>query len=82
MRVQTMLILGGYGGAGKALAELLLKETELRVFIGERNHAKAEAFASELNARFSGHWPEVRTFDANRSKTLLPVFQRSQGSAS
>ena len=49
-----MLIPGGYGGAGKALAELLLKETELRVFIGGRYHAKAEAFASELNARFSG----------------------------
>ena len=54
MRDQIMLILGGYGGAGKALAELLLKETKLRVFIGGRNHAKAEAFASELNARFSG----------------------------
>ena len=54
MRDQTMLILGGYGGEVKLLAKLLLKETELRVFIGGRYHAKAEAFASELNARFSG----------------------------
>ena len=50
MRDQIMLILGGYGGAGKALAELLLKETELRRFIGGRNRAKAEALTSEMNA--------------------------------
>ena len=61
MRDQTMLILGGYGGAGKALAELLLKETELRVLIGGSYHAKVEAFASELNARFSGQRAEART---------------------
>ena len=54
MRDQTMLILGGYGGEVKVLAELLLKETEHRVFIGGRYHAKAEAFAGELKARFSG----------------------------
>ena len=74
MREQTVLILGGYGGAGKALAELLLKETKLRLLIGGRNPAKAEAFADELNARHCGQRAEARTLDANQSQSLLPVF--------
>ena len=74
MREQTVLILGGYGGAGKALAELLLKEAKLRLLIGGRNPAKAEAFANELNTKHPGQRAEARTLDANRSESLLPVF--------
>ena len=78
MREKTTLILGGYGGAGKALAELLLKETKLRLLIGGRNPAKAKAFANELNLRHSGQRAEARTLETNRSKSLLPVFQEDR----
>ena len=74
MREESLLILGGYGGAGKVLADLLLQETKLRLLIGGRNPAKAEAFADELNARHSGQRAEARTLDANQSQSLLPVF--------
>ena len=60
MREETLLILGGYGGAGKVLADLLLQETELRLLIGGRDPAKAEALAFELNTRHSCHRVEAR----------------------
>tara|TARA_B100000029_G_scaffold512087_1_gene607860 strand:+ start:486 stop:1589 length:1104 start_codon:yes stop_codon:yes gene_type:complete len=78
MREETLLILGGYGGAGKVLADLLLQETELRLLIGGRDPAKAEALAFELNTRHSCHRVEARTLDANRPETLLPVFKESR----
>ena len=78
MREETLLILGGYGGAGKVLADLLLQETELRLLIVGRDPAKAEALAFELNTRHSCHRVEARTLDANRPETLLPVFKESR----
>ena len=78
MREEPLLILGGYGGAGKVLADLLIQETELRLLIGGRDPAKAEALAFELNTRHSCHRVEARTLDANHPETLLPVFKESR----
>ena len=78
MREEILMILGGKGGAGKALADLLSQETELRLLIGGRDPAKAEALAFELNTKHSCHRVEARTLDANRPETLLPVFKESR----
>lgn len=46
-----ILILGGYGHTGRLLAGLLLAETEVDLVLAGRNKNKADALATELNAR-------------------------------
>ena len=46
---QTILILGGYGNTGRALARLLLQETDARLILAGRNIGKAKQLADELN---------------------------------
>lgn len=50
----TILILGGYGYAGRLLAKWLLKESDARLVLAGRNAEKARALAEELNAEFPG----------------------------
>jgi hypothetical protein len=53
--VKTILIIGGYGGAGSALARLLLAETDVQVVIGGRNLVRAQEYACTLNREYTGH---------------------------
>ena len=46
---QSILILGGYGNTGRALARLLLQETDTRLVLAGRNVDKAKRLANELN---------------------------------
>lgn len=52
----TLVILGGYGAAGLAIARLLLQETDCRLALAGRHVQKAEDAARDLNA----HWPGQR----------------------
>ncbi|MBI5060172.1 saccharopine dehydrogenase NADP-binding domain-containing protein [candidate division KSB1 bacterium] len=52
--MKTILLIGGYGGAGSALARMILRETDARVIIAGRNLDKANDFASRLNRDFPG----------------------------
>jgi len=55
MDKKTLLILGGYGGVGKPLAQLLLKETGVDLMLAGRNVEKAKATATEFNNNFKGN---------------------------
>jgi saccharopine dehydrogenase (NAD+, L-lysine-forming) len=50
----TLVLLGGYGGAGRALALPLLQETGARLVIAGRDVRKAEAFAQCLDVKHPG----------------------------
>ena len=49
MDKKTLLILGGYGGVGKPLARLLLKETGVDLMLAGRNAEKAKAKNLKVN---------------------------------
>lgn len=49
MQQKTILILGGYGNTGRALARLLLQESNALLVIAGRNIDKAQGFSDELN---------------------------------
>lgn len=56
MRENTVLVLGGYGRAGKHIADLLLSNTEgMRVFIAGRNRSRAKQAVDQLNDHYPGH---------------------------
>jgi saccharopine dehydrogenase (NAD+, L-lysine-forming) len=42
MKTKTILILGGYGGTGRVVSRLLLKETDVDIIIAGRSINKAE----------------------------------------
>jgi saccharopine dehydrogenase-like NADP-dependent oxidoreductase len=68
------LILGGYGNAGRPIAEYLLMESEASLVIAGRNLQKAENCASMLNREFPGNRVgalEVDARDSNRLKEAL-----------
>jgi Saccharopine dehydrogenase NADP binding domain len=72
-----ILLLGGYGNTGRALAPLLLKYTTASVVISGRNLDKAQAFAKELEHEHEhDHEPRVSTakVDASDSQSLLQAF--------
>ena len=77
MSKDTILILGGYGGAGRILAELLLRETDKDILIAGRNREKAEAFGTQLNSRHPGSRVSARVADAARPDTVEPLFREA-----
>lgn len=54
MAAPTVLILGGYGNYGFAVAEALLRRTEANLIVAGRNAEKARTVAAQLNAAFAG----------------------------
>jgi saccharopine dehydrogenase-like NADP-dependent oxidoreductase len=50
----SILILGGYGNAGKLIAETLLPECDASIVIAGRDEAKAETLARALAAQYPG----------------------------
>lgn len=75
---KTILILGGYGGVGKSLSRLLLKETNVEVIISGRRKEKAEKIAAQLNKEFPGDRVTSRYADASNQKSLIKAFQDVQ----
>ena len=59
-----ILILGGYGNAGRQIAELLLRHTSVNVIIAGRRADRAGALAAELNARHGAGRATARQLDA------------------
>src|SRR5512136_591718 len=70
METKTILILGGYGTAGRILARLLLQETGCRLVLAGRNREKAERVAAEFNGRFAGDRVTPAVVDAADSASL------------
>ncbi|UCH62130.1 MAG: saccharopine dehydrogenase NADP-binding domain-containing protein [Fidelibacterota bacterium] len=52
MTNKTILILGGYGNAGMAIARLCLEYTDARLVLAGRNQSKAVEAAAELNGQY------------------------------
>lgn len=70
-----MMILGGYGGAGVCIAELLLQETDLHLILAGRNHMQANRVAKELNTKFNGDRVQGMQLDASNEKALRQAFK-------
>ena len=67
---QTALILGGYGNAGRALADLLVKETTFNLILAGRHLEKAQDTANFLNTKYSTARVAARQADAADSVSL------------
>ncbi|MBU0667520.1 saccharopine dehydrogenase NADP-binding domain-containing protein [Patescibacteria group bacterium] len=75
MGEKTLLILGGYGGTGRILSRLLLKETDARLIIAGRTIEKAEELADKLNRDFPGGRASARFADAADRRSLDYAFK-------
>lgn len=70
----TILILGGYGNAGRLIAKYVLKETGARVVVGGRNPERASVLASSLSAVFGSERVAARRVDASDRSSLDEAF--------
>jgi len=76
MGKKTFLILGGYGTAGKLIAELLLQETDVQLIIAGRSLEKAQATANRLNQKFDGNRALAQHLDAADADGLKNAFSK------
>ena len=49
--MKKILILGGYGGVGKKIVELLFKYTKTKIIVAGRRLERAEEFANKFNSK-------------------------------
>lgn len=74
---KTLLLLGGYGAAGMAIAQLLLKETNARLIVAGRDEDRARQAASSLNVdRRDGRVAGMRVDAAGDPSALESAFRR------
>jgi short subunit dehydrogenase-like uncharacterized protein len=74
MEQKTILILGGYGNTGRAVARLLLRESEVRLVLSGRNIDKAKRLADELNNSVAGNRVSGVYADASDITSLRQAF--------
>jgi len=74
---KTFLILGGYGNSGRLIAELLLKETDLKIIISGRDIEKAKALTYSLNQAYKGDRVSALRADASDYESLKSVFKKT-----
>lgn len=74
---RTLLLLGGYGNAGRPVAELLLQRTpgHVRLAVAGRTLSKATAFAEDLNRRHVGNRVDAVHADASDPASLETAFR-------
>jgi saccharopine dehydrogenase (NAD+, L-lysine-forming) len=70
---QTIIILGGSGRAGRAIAEGLLQHTSTRVVLAGRDPARAQTVADGFNQRFGGRAQATRV-DITDPASLRAAF--------
>jgi saccharopine dehydrogenase-like NADP-dependent oxidoreductase len=71
---RSILILGGYGGVGRFLARLLLRETQVDLIIAGRRKEKADAFAAVLQREFLHSRVSSLYADASNQESLINAF--------
>ncbi len=71
-----ILILGGYGGVGKALTECLIKHTSHQLTIAGRNLQKATIFRNRLLEKHPAASLEVSRLDAADRDSLASNFKK------
>jgi len=62
MTGKTILILGGYGNTGLAIARLCLEHTDARLILAGRNQSRAVEAAAEINGEFTRKDPTGEGF--------------------
>ncbi len=77
MTEKTILVLGGYGGAGSAISRLILKNTRAGLIVAGRRDGKARALAEKLNREFSTDRASWAFADASDPQTLREPFGRA-----
>lgn len=75
MHPKTILLLGGYGNAGRPLAGLLLQETNARLVLAGRSAEKAASAALELNRICAEERATSIVADASDPGSLKRAFQ-------
>ena len=70
-----ILILGGYGNAGRLISKLLLLHTDEEIIIAGRNIAKAALVVKELGREFNNQRVSALKVDASDEKMLETVFK-------
>jgi saccharopine dehydrogenase (NAD+, L-lysine-forming) len=74
----TLVILGGYGYTGRALAQILLKHSNLNLVLAGRHRELAEADAKYWNGLHPGQRVRGEYADASDPATLKAVFRGAQ----
>jgi hypothetical protein len=75
MTEKTILVLGGYGGAGSAISRAILKNTRAGLIVAGRRDERARALAEKLNREFSGNRASWAFADASDQETLREPFR-------
>ncbi|MCK4578630.1 MAG: saccharopine dehydrogenase NADP-binding domain-containing protein [Candidatus Marinimicrobia bacterium] len=70
MEPKTILLLGGYGLAGRQIAGYLLRETSVYLIVSGRSREHATAFRNQLNNDFSGDRVAAIAVDAADGESL------------
>jgi len=78
MTPPTLLLLGGYGNTGRALAGLLLEHTDAHLIVAGRDAAKAQSAAAGWNARFPGDRVRGLAADAADRGSLRAACEAAQ----
>jgi saccharopine dehydrogenase-like NADP-dependent oxidoreductase len=74
MAGERIVILGGYGNTGKAVARLLLEHSTTDLVLAGRDPAKASRAAEDLNRAFGTSRVRGAEADASRAESLRPVL--------
>ncbi len=77
MEGKRILILGGYGNTGKAVARLLLQESQAKIVIAGRRLDKAEDFCRELGGDFDASRVGSARLDAADLPGMRQAFSGS-----
>jgi len=73
--VIKILILGGYGGVGSAIARRLLMQEDAAIVICGRNIDKANAYANLLKQQYPNRSIDTACADASEKKSLMGAFR-------
>ena len=69
--LQKILVIGGYGGVGRNLVELLVANGGFHVTIGGPSTTKGQAFLNQLAGKYSSNSIDFRVVDASSSQSLF-----------
>lgn len=78
MTSRSILILGGYGNAGLAIARLLVSQKSVGIILAGRNGERAQFAAEQLNAEFKTDCVSGMQVNAASKESLLHAFKQIQ----
>ncbi len=76
MKHRSVLILGGYGNAGLAIARLLAQVGDIEIILAGRSEERAVDAAQRLRAEFGKAHLVARQADASKRESLLAAFRQ------